>query len=484
MRDRRLSSRKTARAAGAAGAIRTTRARATHAAGASRALCATRALAAVGCIAVLGLVLFAGSPAAWAALPTPNLATNSSTNTMVGLQVWDHTNLSGGASPTGTIDFKLYEPGDTTCATPVFTSTVPVSGTGSDDSARWTTTGAGTYNWTAAYSGDANNNPVATPCGAPTQVVFVGKQSPVGSTTAAFSGGTLHATTTLSGGFAPLGGTLTFYLTGPGDQFCQGTPLATTTVPVNGAGTYDSGPYTPTVAGSYAYRVGYSGDDDNGGLMLSCIAQGASITVTQAELAPMAAPDAVSLAASSVASTTAQLNGRVNPQNQSTAYAFEYGTSTSFGSMTPSAPLSAGNTAITVSGPLSGLAMHTNYYYRVIATNATGSTFGAVKMFTTGPNSAPVVLTGAVSGVSQTSATLWGTINPGGEMTRFTFEYGPTTTFGSITYIDTMMPTSGSHTVSLPVTGLARGTTYLYRLVATNASGTTSASVGVLTTAP
>ena len=41
------------------------------------------------------------------------------------------------------------------------TSTVPVNGNGSYISADFTPTTAGTYLWTAMYSGDTNNKPVS-----------------------------------------------------------------------------------------------------------------------------------------------------------------------------------------------------------------------------------------------------------------------------------------------------------------------------------
>src|SRR5206468_6306844 len=90
------------------------------------------------------VLAFGASPAAAVAKVTPGLATNASPNTSVGLQIFDHTNLMGGSSPTGTITFKLFGPGDTTCQTSIFNTTTAVSGTGSDNSPTYTTPAAGT----------------------------------------------------------------------------------------------------------------------------------------------------------------------------------------------------------------------------------------------------------------------------------------------------------------------------------------------------
>jgi hypothetical protein len=239
---------------------------------------------------VAAILLLAALPAGAAAATTPTLYTNASPTTNAGLQVFDHVNLGNSTTPTGTISFRLYPPGDTTCQSPVFTSAVPVSGTGSDDSPRFTTPGAGTYQWIASYSGDAANNPVATQCGAASQSVIVNKVYVAAKTTAAFSAGALHATAVLSGGFAPVTGTLTFTVTGPNDQYCSGTPVHTSTVSVTGAGTYDSGPFTPTAPGTYTYRIRYSGDPNNYGVGPSaCLDQSASVTVASGQMAQTAA---------------------------------------------------------------------------------------------------------------------------------------------------------------------------------------------------
>ncbi len=244
----------------------------------------TLAVRALSLASVAWLALLLG-PSPAAARSTPTLLTNASPSTLVGLQVFDHTNL-GGVSPTGTITFRLYGPGDTSCSSPVFTTTTTVSGTGSDDSSAYATRSAGTYNWIAAYSGDANNNPVSTPCGSPSQAVVVSKSMPVASVAAATAGGgAIHATATISGGFAPATGPLTFIVTGPNDQFCGGAPVYTQTVAVNGAGTYDSGSYTPTAAGTYTFRIRYDGDTNNYGVgPTACLDSGASVTVSASQL--------------------------------------------------------------------------------------------------------------------------------------------------------------------------------------------------------
>jgi len=103
------------------------------------------------------------------------LTTLASANVAIGGQIHDTAFLGGGINPTGTITFGLYGPGDTTCAGPaLFTSAVPVDGNGSYDSASFTALVAGTYQWVANYSGDANNAAAVTACNDPNESVLVG----------------------------------------------------------------------------------------------------------------------------------------------------------------------------------------------------------------------------------------------------------------------------------------------------------------------
>jgi hypothetical protein len=89
--------------------------------------------------------------------------------------------------------------------------------------------------------------------------------------------------------------------------------------------------------------------------------------------------------------------------------------------------------------------------------------------------SAPEVSTGDATAVTETSATLNGTVNPENQSTSFHFEYGTSSSYGSKTPDQTVSPTDyASHSVSGAVSGLTPGATYHYRLVATNGAGTTA----------
>lgn len=89
---------------------------------------------------------------------------------------------------------------------------------------------------------------------------------------------------------------------------------------------------------------------------------------------------------------------------------------------------------------------------------------------------APTVTTESATGVSAVEATVTGTVNPNESDTHYYFEYGPTTSYG------TKIPTPPGNDagfgetavpVSVTIKGLLPGTTYHYRLVASNFVGTT-----------
>lgn len=97
----------------------------------------------------------------------------------------------------------------------------------------------------------------------------------------------------------------------------------------------------------------------------------------------------------------------------------------------------------------------------------------------------PAVTTGAATAVTQTSVKLTGTVKPNNGNTTWHFEYGTTPTFGTSTPEQGPIASgSAAQTVSVDVTGLTPGTTYYYRAVATNPSGSTWASGKSFTTRP
>ena len=95
----------------------------------------------------------------------------------------------------------------------------------------------------------------------------------------------------------------------------------------------------------------------------------------------------------------------------------------------------------------------------------------------------PVVVTSAASAVTTNAATLNGTINPNGQTATAWFEYGLTTAYGTNILLSGTYTGATAQALSTNLSGLTAGTTYHFRLTATNKSGTVSGADQVFTTA-
>jgi hypothetical protein len=185
-------------------------------------------------------------------------------------------------------------------------------------------------------------------------------------------------------------------------------------------------------------------------------------------------PDVAVGVPSSLTPTSATLNGTVNPDDAGeVSCEFEYGTSTSYGQRAKCAPEHVANGATTVavhSGSVTGLRSGTTYYYRLDATNGSGTNTGQgpedVGEFTT---PGPQIVEESVSDIASSSATLGAGIDPHGTDTSYYFQYGPSTEYG--TDVPAVPGEAiGSGSAEVPVeqhvqTGLQPGTLYHYRVV-------------------
>jgi phosphodiesterase/alkaline phosphatase D-like protein len=187
-------------------------------------------------------------------------------------------------------------------------------------------------------------------------------------------------------------------------------------------------------------------------------------------LSTPSAPGATTAAATGVASTTATLNGTVEPNGRDTTWNFEYGTSTSYGTKTPAQDAGAGTSPVNVSVPISGLKTGKTYHFRLDATSDAGTTKGPDLTFTT--VSVPTVATGAATSVGSTTAKLNGSVNPNGQAATWYFEYGTTTSYGAKTAVKSAGSGTSASSVSASLAGLAPSTTYHFRIDAVNAAGT------------
>jgi hypothetical protein len=192
-------------------------------------------------------------------------------------------------------------------------------------------------------------------------------------------------------------------------------------------------------------------------------------------------PSATTGTATSVTGTGSTLNGTVNPKGVDTVYHFDYGPTTAYGNSTSEQDAGSGSSSTPASSPLDGLSNGTTYHFRIVATNSSGTAYGTDHTFTT--LSPPSATTSAASSVTKTGATLNGVVNPKGQDTQYQFEYGLHTSYGSTTSLTDAGSGSSDVPVGGAISGLRTGTTYHYRIVATNGTGTTDGSDVTFTTA-
>jgi len=223
---------------------------------------------------------------------SPTISTTPSAGGTVGVSLNDTASLVGGYLPTGSVTFRLFPPVDATCAGAAAYTEVDSSfpyGT----TAGFVADAVGTWHWTAAYSGDANNDAVSSGCAA--EPVTVNQATPTLTTTA--SGpvivvSTIHDTAHLGGGYNP-GGTISFRIFAPGDATCSTPILVNPPVSVGGAGDYNSASYLTAVPGVYRWIATYSGDANNAAVSTACNDSGESSMVFSPSLAAIKSVDSV-----------------------------------------------------------------------------------------------------------------------------------------------------------------------------------------------
>jgi len=230
-------------------------------------------------------------------------------------------------------------------------------------------------------------------------------------------------------------------------------------------GTYGSltGTFAAVTGVPAGYSLNYAYSDDNALLHIALVVP--SFVTTGA--------------ASSIMASSARLNGTINPHGKTTQWYFQYGLTPFYGSKSPLAPGLTGSSVMPVSALISGLNGGRTYHFQLVAVNSGGPSYGADATFST---TGPLVTTGAASPVSALSATLAGTANPRGTTATAWFEYGLTTSYGSKSAVQNLGSGNVGVAVSKALTGLSFGKIYHYRLVSTNADGTSRGDDAIFTT--
>lgn len=201
-------------------------------------------------------------------------------------------------------------------------------------------------------------------------------------------------------------------------------------------------------------------------------------------------PTVTTGSASQITSSSALLNGSINPGGtQAVGYHFAYGTSSSnLNQSTAQTTGPSGTSTSPVSTTVTGLKTSTRYYFRLVVSSGSQTYSGAVQSFATTaappPAQIPVVTTGTASSVTSSSALLAGTINPdGSQPVAYSFSYG--TSASSLTATTPQVSgLTGTTTVPVNATlgGLSASTTYYFKLVVSFGGTTYSGAVQSFTT--
>ncbi|HST55352.1 MAG TPA: hypothetical protein VLJ42_05590 [Solirubrobacteraceae bacterium] len=207
---------------------------------------------------------------------------------------------------------------------------------------------------------------------------------------------------------------------------------------------------------------------------------------------PVTLPDVSTNTPSDLHGTTVTLSGHVDPAGGGsiTSCRFEYGTDTSYGQSTACSPAAPYSNPADVSADLSGLSPDTVYHFRLDAGDAQGENQGVDQTFTT----LGAIIDGlSVANVSAHGVSLQAQVDPNGQDTVYHFEYVDQTSFqasgfsgaSSVPVPDEDLGAGpGGQPVTQDISGLALGTQYHYRVIATNSDGTTVSAPQTFSTLP
>jgi hypothetical protein len=211
------------------------------------------------------------------------------------------------------------------------------------------------------------------------------------------------------------------------------------------------------------------------------------------ETAAAEVPAIVSETVSGITPFQARLEGLLNPNFQVTRCHFLYGPTAASENEVPCEPeFLEGFGEQGVGSTITGLSPGTIYHYMIVAKNPAGKMEGKEEEFTTPALEAPVVASESVPFISPTDAQLEARINPKAQETSFAFEYSTeesVVTEGNGTKVpsEALLPPVFEEVGTGPVDlggALTPGTTYYYRVIATNPTGETLGTIETFTTSP
>jgi len=180
-----------------------------------------------------------------------------------------------------------------------------------------------------------------------------------------------------------------------------------------------------------------------------------------------------------VTDSAVTLTGHIDPLGRGDIVScyFEYGFDKTYGTKLPCTPDPASSNfkvPTDVTATITGLSPGTLDHYRLVVSNSAGATSQGVDetFITTQP---PAIDGLASANLTETSADLNAQVNPNGLPTTYHFEYGPAASYGQVAPVPdgTLSASNSDQTISVHLDNLTPHLVYHYRLVATNADGTT-----------
>jgi hypothetical protein len=263
-------------------------------------------------------------------------------------------------------------------------------------------------------------------------------------------GSPISDTATLSGAAANAGGTITFHLFS--DAACTNEiSTGLSPVSVNGNGSYASGNFTPTTAGTYYWIANYSGDAFNASASTSCGDAGESTLVRARPLLTTSATPSVTIG-DPISDIATLSNATANAGGTITFHLFSDAACTS--------EISAGFSPVTVngngsynSGSFTPTAVGTYYWtasYSGDANNVSASTSCGDAGEASVVNKAPSSIATAQSLRPQDTATISASAGgtPTGSVTFSLFGPNDSTCSGSAVFTQTVSLSSGSAATS------------------------------------
>jgi hypothetical protein len=182
-----------------------------------------------------------------------------------------------------------------------------------------------------------------------------------------------------------------------------------------------------------------------------------------------------------VTRNSAELAAWIDPEGFETSYVFDYGTSSSYGSVSSEGHLAAEEKWSDVYTPVTGLKLCTKYDFQAVAKNVFGAAAEPNQEFKTFCPP-PVVKTIGGHDAGEGAVVLEGSVNPEGLTTQDFFEYRQ----ADGEWHRTSPVSAGSGTSEVPVSvevkGLTPFTKYQFRIVAENAGGTSVGNERSITT--